>query len=119
VRRLRALRPRTVRAAWWGWKAAGSARQELRVGPVDRLKLPPAPPIGPDAERGVAFALRRRRATCLESALVRQAMLAARGVRREVVIGVARPAGAFRAHAWLEGDAVDGRFTELVRRPHG
>jgi len=119
MRRLGALRPGTVRAAWWAWRAAGSARRELRVGPVEGLKLPPAPPIGPRAERGVAFALRRRRATCLESALVRQAMLAGRGIHREVVIGVAKPAGAFHAHAWLEDDAVDGRFTELVRRPHG
>jgi hypothetical protein len=88
----------------------------LRERPVDEVRLPPAPRFGPGGERGVALALRRRHASCLESALVRQAVLAARGSPRELVIGVARSADGVRAHAWLEGDPVDEAFTELARR---
>jgi Transglutaminase-like superfamily len=119
MRRLRALRPETLRAAWWAWRAAGYARRVIHARPITDVRLPAAPRIGPDAERGVSLALRRRGATCLESALVRQAMLAARGIRREVVIGVDRTEGTFRAHAWLDGEPVDPRFTELMRAPHG
>jgi hypothetical protein len=83
------------------------------------VRLPSPPPGGPCAERGVAFALHRRRATCLEAALVRQAVLGGRGVSRELVIGVAGSAGSFRAHAWLHGDPIERQFTELTRRPSG
>jgi Transglutaminase-like superfamily len=49
-------------------------------------------------------ALSRVRATCLESALVRQRWLAAHGDRRDVVIGVS-PDGlkGNPAHAWVDG----------------
>jgi hypothetical protein len=46
----------------------------------------------------------RLRATCLESALVRQRWLAAHGERRDIVIGIL--ATGLRdqpAHAWLDG----------------
>jgi hypothetical protein len=60
---------------------------------------PPALPAG--ARRGVEAVLRRRRATCLEAALVRQRWLRARGVMCDVVIGVTAPRDGFKAHAWL------------------
>ena len=66
--------------------------------------------------RGV---LRRSPATCLESALVLQAWLAAQGDPRDVVIGVASPASGFAAHAWVDGepDRVSRGFDELTRLP--
>jgi hypothetical protein len=47
---------------------------------------------------------------------VLQAWHAARGVHRDVVIGVTAPAKGFTAHAWLDGDA-DGAdaFQEIHR----
>ena len=63
----------------------------------------------------VATVSRLMRASCLESALVRQRWLAAAGDRRDLVLGVTAPATGFRAHAWLEGDRVDDGFSELSR----
>lgn len=114
--RLGRLRPATVRAGWWAWRATGRARRGVESGPLDRIVLPRAPRVGAAGERAVVGVLRRRRATCLESALVRQAMLVARGDEHELVIGVAGPAAGFRAHAWIDGDEVDGAFDELVRQ---
>ncbi len=56
-------------------------------------------------------------ASCLESGLVRQALCAAQGERRDLVVGVTGAREDFGAHAWLEGEPVDCRFTELLRRP--
>jgi hypothetical protein len=57
------------------------------------------------------------RATCLETALVRQARAAAVGTAADVVVGVTAPARGFRAHAWVDGDPVDPAFAELCRYP--
>jgi hypothetical protein len=116
LRKLTALRPATLRGAVWAWLACGRARRQLRAGGLDGVRLPPAPPARA-AARGVGIALRARRASCLESALVRQAMYAARGVHRDLVIGVSAPSAGFGAHAWLEGDPAAGAqpFAEIVR----
>jgi hypothetical protein len=73
-----------------------------------------------DAEvRAVGAVLAFRRASCLERALVMQAVGIRRGKPRDVVVGVGRPDGEFGAHAWLDGapDGESGRFAELVRFP--
>ncbi len=57
------------------------------------------------------------RATCLETALIRQACAAGAGAAIDVVVGVTAPASGFRAHAWLDGDRVDPAFVELWRYP--
>ena len=119
VRRARKLRPETGRAALWAWRAARRARRQVRSGSLDAVTLPPAPRLGAGGEATVSFVLRRRGATCLEAALVRQAMLAALGIRRELVIGVARDGGTVRAHAWLEGEAASPMFTVLARTGDG
>jgi hypothetical protein len=60
-----------------------------------------------EAER-IAWAVDRAsrlvpRATCLAQALAAQGMLARRGIRSEIRIGVAHPSGRrLEAHAWLE-----------------
>jgi Transglutaminase-like superfamily len=63
--------------------------------------------------------LRHRRHTCLEAALVRQRWLAARGIDREIVIGVTSPRQGFVAHAWIDGEDTGApeRFSELTRIP--
>lgn len=111
------VRPEALVAAWWSWRAAGGVRKQLRGGRLDDVVVPPPPAPAHAARRGVGGALRLRRATCLESALVRQAWLNARGIRRDVVIGVTPPSEGFGAHAWLEGESPAGGFGELTRMP--
>jgi hypothetical protein len=60
---------------------------------------------------------RLRRLNCLESALVRQAWAAAQGEHRRLILGVTSPSDGFEAHAWLEGDPEDQRFTTLKPSP--
>jgi hypothetical protein len=109
----------TVRAAWWTLRAAQSVKRQLRAGRDYREVEVPAPPSLPEhAGRGVAAVLRHSRTSCLVEATVRQRWEAARGRRRDLIIGVTAPSEDFRAHAWLEGDAIADRdFVELARRP--
>ena len=111
-----------MRAAVWAYRSV----RWLRARPgweERRVPALPAPPRLPaHAVRGVRAALRRADATCLEHALVRQGWFAAHGELHDVVIGVAGPAAAFRAHAWLDDDPASERvgYTELTRLPpHG
>jgi hypothetical protein len=67
--------------------------------------------------RAVRLVLACCRASCLETAIVRQARAAEAGAAVDVVIGVTAPASGFRAHAWLDGDRVDPQFVELWRYP--
>jgi hypothetical protein len=111
----------TLRAAWWTLRALRSTRQALPRDGVYGVTLPAPPRLPARSERGVRAVLRRRGATCLERSLVLQRWFAAHGDCRDVVIGVIGPSDAFKAHAWLEGDA-DGHagaapFRELTRIP--
>lgn len=99
--RLRALRIRHLRAAWWAHRALRSTRRSLADGRVERVDITP-PALPRTAVRGVEAVLRRSGPTCLEAALVRQRWLAAHGVRLDVVIGVTAPRDGFEAHAWLD-----------------
>lgn len=109
----------TLRAAWWTVRAIRSARRQLADRPFDEIFLPPAPKQRAGSGRGVAAVLRRRPATCLVQATVRQAWLGAQGQPRDLVIGVTAPQRGFKAHAWLDGDTPchHDEFRELVRRP--
>jgi hypothetical protein len=113
---LRRLDPSALRAAWWTVRALARARRELSEGKLHGIALAPPPPLPAEAVRGVHAVLRRREASCLERSLVLQRWLAAQGRPLDVVIGVTTPAD-FRAHAWLEGEPVEGsiEFDELVR----
>jgi Transglutaminase-like superfamily len=88
-----------LRAAWWAHRALRDVRRRLAAGHTEVRPVPAALPAS--AVRGVEAILRRRRATCLEGALVRQRWLKAHGVTRDVVIGVTAPSDGFTAHAWL------------------
>jgi hypothetical protein len=107
-----------LRAAWWAQRCLRHARRGLAARTTDVRLAPPALPAA--AARGVEAVLRRRRATCLEAAIVRQQWLRAHGVMRDVVIGVTAPKDGFTAHAWL---AVPGEsaptqpWHELKRWP--
>ena len=99
--------PANLRAAAWAFRTARRARLLLNKRGLDAAlaPLPPPPPLPPEAERGVRAVLRRRQETCLVNSIVLQAWEAAHGRRRDLVVGVTGP-DRFRAHAWLEGDAV-------------
>jgi Uncharacterised nucleotidyltransferase/Transglutaminase-like superfamily len=113
----RALRVRgraVLATSWWTlrvwWRIhRGLARGPRRAGAV--------PALAPYSARAARLVLACCRSTCLETALVRQARAAGRGVVVDVVVGVTPPAGGFRAHAWLDGDRVDPQFVELCRFP--
>jgi hypothetical protein len=105
-----------LRAAAWSLYALALARRQLRRSGLQELRLP-APPLVPDeAFRGVRAILRGRPSSCLERAFVLQRWHAAHGRPQDVVIGVAKDNGQFRAHAWLAEDLEGGAgFRELTR----
>lgn len=113
----RALDLASLRAAWWAARALRTARQALARGEVRNIELPGAPRLPASAMRGVEALLRRRRATCLERALVRQRWLIAHGEPRAIAIGVTAPSRGFTAHAWLVGEDDPQAFAyhELTR----
>ena len=115
----RRLTRSNLRAALWALRALRVARRELRAGRWESIELPRVPAVPDSAERAVEAVLRRRGATCLPRAVVRQAWFAARGSARDLVVGVTAPSGGFAAHAWLEGDPPchTQRYQELLRRP--
>jgi hypothetical protein len=80
-----------------------------------------APPVAaaptPYSVRAARLTLACCRATCLETALLRQARAAGAGHAADVIVGVTAPARGFRAHAWLDGDRFDPAFAELWRYP--
>ena len=117
--RVRRLDLPTLRAALWTFRAVGITRRQLDKRGLDALELPTVPRLPPEAGRAVGAVLRRRQATCLVSATVRQAWHAAQGHSRDLMIGVTTPGSGFHAHAWLEGDPPchEDAFHELIRRP--
>jgi hypothetical protein len=129
--RARAARPgrRTRRArgraaagtGWWTLRTWWRVHRRLARGPWGSAVLPAlAGSSGPPraaSPRAARLVLACCRATCLESALVRQARAAGAGLAVDVVVGVTAPARGFRAHAWVDGDRVDPQFAELWRYP--
>ena len=98
--------PANLRAAWWALRTAWRTRRLLAARGLDAAVAPPPPPALPiEAGRGVRAALRRRRESCLVDSIVLQAWEAAHGRSRDLVVGITGPDD-FRAHAWLDGDAV-------------
>jgi hypothetical protein len=111
---LRRLDLATLRAAWWTFATLHSTRRTLRNRPIADIVVRRPPRLPAHARRGVDAVLRRAPTTCLERALVLQRWLAAHGTDKDVVVGVTGRQD-FRAHAWLEGEAVDEQFQELTR----
>ncbi|HZT91503.1 MAG TPA: lasso peptide biosynthesis B2 protein [Gaiellaceae bacterium] len=116
--KLRRLDLATLRAAWWAVVQLESVRRQLRVGGYREVRVGPPPRVPDHATRGVHAVLRLARSTCLQRALVLQSWLRARGVPRDVVIGVTGSAD-FRAHAWVDGEPAPPAFRELTRLPAG
>ena len=104
----------TLRAAWWAFTSLHSTRRKLRTRAVADVDVRRPPSLPDHAGRGVDAVLRRASSTCLERALVLQRWLSDHGTRKDVVVGVTSPRD-FRAHAWLDGEAVDEQFQELMR----
>jgi hypothetical protein len=111
----RALSPEHWRAAWWTLGAVRRVRRGLRAHGVAAAQVPAAPEAVCAHRATTKLVLSLSRTTCLESALVRQALDAGAGRPRELVIGVTGAREGFRAHAWLEGDGVGEDFKELMR----
>ena len=106
---------------WWTLRTWWRVHQRLARGPWAAAALPattaPTGTMPPHPGRAARLVLACCRATCLETALVRQAHAAGAGVAIDVIIGVTAPATGLRAHAWLDGDRVDPGFVELCRFP--
>jgi glycosyltransferase involved in cell wall biosynthesis len=110
--------PGFIAGALWAARSWRRCHRQLRRGGLDAVRLRPPPGDRPGTQNGVTRVLEIASATCLESALVRQRWLAARGRPLDVIIGVHGPASEFRAHAWLDGEPQEpGVFTELKRWP--
>jgi hypothetical protein len=111
------LVPADLLAARWALAALRIARRELAAGALHGIDLPDPSRRVLRGRRGVRLALWACRASCLESALVRQRYSAAGGDVRDVVIGVGRPSDRVGAHAWLDGerDAAIAGMHELTR----
>jgi hypothetical protein len=118
VKLLRRLDVATLRAAAWALRAVRQTRRELRSGGLREIDVIAPPNVPETAGRGVAYVVRRLEPTCLERALVLQRWLSAHRRPTDVIIGVARPNGTYRAHAWLEGEPVGNTpYQELTRIP--
>jgi hypothetical protein len=120
----RSLRVRARAATgtgWWTLREWCLVRRRLRRGPEPGAagggRSYRAAPRAPHSQRAERLVLACCRATCLETALVRQARAARAGIAADVIVGVTAPADGFRAHAWLDGDRVDPAFAELWRCP--
>jgi hypothetical protein len=109
----RRVDPQALRGSWWTLRSLRRVRRQLRDGRLEDVVVPPPPPLGDSAARGIEAVLRRM-ASCLERSLILQRWLASRGESRDVVIGVRAPSSGFRAHAWLDGEPA-GDFDELLR----
>lgn len=111
------LIPGVLRAAIWALSTLRLVRGELSAG-VARPVIAAPPSLVPEAGAGVQVLLRMAKATCLESAIVRQRWLASYGNYHDIVIGIPR-SGFSRtpAHAWLDGiDSVQSSsYVELKR----
>jgi hypothetical protein len=115
----RALRVRgraVLATGWWTLRTWWRIHRGLVRGPRRPGAFPALAQPGYSA-RAARLVLACCRSTCLETALVRQALAAGSGVAIDVVVGVTSPASGFRAHAWLDGDRVDAQFAELCRYP--
>ncbi|MBE7191252.1 MAG: lasso peptide biosynthesis B2 protein [Gordonia polyisoprenivorans] len=115
-RALRRFGVANVSAALWAAASFLIVHRRLKRDGV-RTRCPAAPrrlPAG--AARGMEAVLRRTRATCLESALIRQEWWRAHDRPVEVVIGVDASDG-FMAHAWLSTDdpRANAEFREIHR----
>jgi SAM-dependent methyltransferase len=108
-----------LRAGWWALRAGRRVRRRLLTHGLAVGSISRPPSVTDEAGRAVESVLGRFGHTCLERAFVLQAWHAARGIARDVVIGVNSPGGGFRAHAWLEGEsgAGDSEYQVLHRRP--
>jgi len=106
---------------WWTLRTWWRVHQRLARGPWAAAALPatiaPTGSAPPHSGRAARLVLACCRASCLETALVRQAHAAGAGVAIDVIVGVTAPATGFRSHAWLDGDRVDPEFVELCRFP--
>jgi hypothetical protein len=125
--RLRSAAGASARAAQaaqlaaWAWRAHRQVHLRLPATGLEcDMGIPPAPRLARmgdlEGDKAITSVLGLRGASCLEEALIRQAWLAARDTRRDVVIGVTAPSEGFRAHAWLDGDAVGGGYVEMFRQ---
>ena len=103
-------------AAIWGFRAVRAARSQVRIRSLDEIVLPPVPDVALSAKGGVWVAVRFGTRNCLVRTLVRQAWYLHLERPRAIVIGVRGRGDAFRAHAWLDGDAGKDGFLELARR---
>lgn len=106
----------SLRAALWAARELARLRRDLRRRGIGGAAVT-RPPALPDASvRGVDAALRRLGASCLERSLVRQKWYFARGIGRDVILGVTAPRSGFAAHAWLDGETAEqGSYHELRR----
>jgi hypothetical protein len=90
----------TVAGARHALRGLRAVRRDLPARGLE-TRAPSPPALSLPGVRGGRVALRLARATCLERSLVLQALLAARGERHVMVVGVAQPGADAKAHAWL------------------
>ena len=120
LRRLLRLTPSEVALLASAWSGLAAARLSLSwrgTAPLDAPPARPSPSGDPSVTdqgevRRVTWAVRHAArlvpaATCLTQAIAARRLLARRGIRSDLRIGVARESdGKMRAHAWLECDGV-------------
>ncbi|MGI9326268.1 MAG: lasso peptide biosynthesis B2 protein [Pseudomonadales bacterium] len=106
----------SIRAYSWARSELETVKKSLPDSGVTTRAQPPEG-IAPRGQRGVDWALRREKPTCLERALVLQAWLAAAGPAPDVIIGVRAGEAATEAHAWVDGSDpwYDPSYEEITR----
>ena len=111
ISRFRALPPGRKRALAAAFAALVQSRVRLRLQSVERVRIwARCETFGDGAVDDLVWALNKvlrllPASTCLCRALALQRLLSAHGHASTLHIGVARPNGAFSAHAWLVHEA--------------
>lgn len=111
---------RVVQIVRWTSAAYADVHRRLPGEGAEVIVSPPRFPAPYGRMRLLLAVLRVRGATCLERSLVLQAWMLARGVERDVVIGVrAGATDAFAAHAWVDGLETAPEYVEVHRLQRG
>ena len=108
-----------IRTFRWARAELARTKERLAVDGVDARALTPID-LSARGYRGLYYAMRGLRPSCLERALVLQAWHGMSGPAPDVVVGVRKHNGQIEAHAWLDdvGDPLfDESYEEITRLP--
>lgn len=108
---------RSLRTAAWAVSSSRHLASQIGATGFEAVDRVSPPPRGASDRAIVVAALRVVAATCLVRAAILQRWDVDHGRFPSMHIGVRTVGGQVGAHAWLDGDRVNGNFVELHEHP--